>query len=248
MNFIDTCENILVNLGIKELVREYEKDRLHGFIVKDFALIACILPLAQILNSTYQWYNVDINFMTTLHIIIVFVFVLLLVIAIFINNVFIAKRNKYREAKAAIEIYLKKRFDLVPNLIATVRGYVQHEQEVLKNITTLRSQSSNQNSLAAKDQLSTQVAGMWAGLNITAEAYPDLKANDQFLNLQKELSNLEDYISAARRSYNAAVTSYNNYAEMFPMSIIALMRGFKKGELLDMAMVNSEMNIGEIIK
>ena len=166
-------------------------------------------------------------------VIITSILAILIIVGIVINNQIIAKKNRSAQAFGSIEIYLKKRFDLIPSLIATLNKYVTHEKEVLLEVTRLRSQAKNATNQNEKIEASNQLTKVMSGLNINVENYPNLKADTQFSNLQFELSDIEDQISAARRAYNAAVTDFNNKIEMFPASIVAGIRNDKTQVLLE---------------
>lgn len=173
---------------------------------------------------------------------------LLIVIGIIINNQIIAKKNRVLESFGSIDIYLKKRFDLLPNLISTLKKYLQYEQNVLLKVTELRSQAEFSEKQSEKIEVSNEITKVLGGLNLTIENYPDLKADKQFLNLQYELANIEDMLSAARRAYNASVTSYNNKIQQFPASLIAKIRKDQRQQLLIIPKkVQEELNINELI-
>jgi len=161
------------------------------------------------------------------------VLALIIISGIVLSNQIIAKKNQVAQAFGSIEIYLKKRFDLIPNLVAMLNKYLAHEKEILLKVTELRSQVKNAVEPKQKIEASNELTKMMAGLNINTESYPNLKADQQFLNLQFELTDIENHISAARRSYNAAVTSYNNKIQMFPASIVASIRKDKTETLLE---------------
>ncbi|MFW6035671.1 MAG: LemA family protein [Halanaerobiales bacterium] len=154
-----------------------------------------------------------------------------LLIFIFIYNSLIASRNRVEEAFSGIDVQLKKRYDLIPNLISTVKQYMEHEQQVLTEITELRSKAVN-GDLSTKEefQLNNELSDKLKGLNVVVEAYPDLKADESFDNLQRSLNEVESQISAARRTYNANVRAYNNKVEQFPSSLVASMKGFDRHE------------------
>lgn len=159
--------------------------------------------------------------------------VVLVLFGVLINNQIIARKNRTAQAFGSIEIFLKKRFDLIPNLVATLNKYVAHEKETLLEITQLRAKADSATNQNEKIEASNQLSTALKGLNVTVENYPNLKADTQFTNLQYELTDIEDQISASRRSYNAAVTAYNNKIEMFPASIIAAIRKDKTQILLE---------------
>ena len=151
--------------------------------------------------------------------------VLLLVIIMY--NRLVRLRNVMRKSQSSICVYLQQRFDLIPNLMNVVKGYVAHEKEVLTEITGLRAQAMTD--MKAANQLNAKMAELFA----VAESYPDLKASEQFLKLQQELSKMENQLQAARRAYNMSVNDYNTAVEMFPSSIVAAIFGFKKGDLFE---------------
>ncbi len=143
-------------------------------------------------------------------------------------NGFISRRNKMRNALASIDVQLKKRWDLVPQLVETVRGYASHEKEVFENVTKARRgieavESSSRERFNYEQDLG---AGL-ARVMILAEDYPDLKAGEQFLNLQRNLTEVESQIAASRRAFNAAVMAWNQRVEMFPSSIMAGVLNFE---------------------
>ncbi len=151
--------------------------------------------------------------------------VLLLLTIVGIFNSLIAKKNQVKKVFGGLDALLKKRWDLIPNLVATVSRYARHEAEVLENLTKLRSQGQNPSEAANTDVQLTRALG---GLRVAVENYPDLKANQNFLQLQGSLNEVEEQISAGRRAYNAAVEEYNNALEMFPSNMFAAMMGLKK--------------------
>jgi LemA family protein len=149
-----------------------------------------------------------------------------------VYNGLVKSRMQTREAWSQIDVQLKRRNDLIPNLIETVKGYAKYEGDTLAKVTQLRQQvaqaSSPAEAMAASDALSRQVAGIFA----VAENYPDLKANTNFMQLQEELTNTENKISYARQLYNSVTSNYNVKLETFPTNVIAGMFGFKQAEFL----------------
>ena len=172
----------------------------------------------------------------------------LIVLGITINNQIIAKKNRTTQAFGSIEIYLKKRFDLIPNLVAMLNKYLAHEKEILLKVTELRTKVEKAQKPQEKIEASNQLSKVMGGLNINVENYPDLKADTQFMNLQFELSDIEDQISAARRAYNACVTDYNNKIQMFPASIIAGIRKDQPHTLLEIPKAEQkEVNVNQLL-
>lgn len=170
-------------------------------------------------------------------IIALIVLVVLLLIGVGLYNSLIGKKNQVTNAFSAIDVMLKKRFDLLPNLIETVKQYTTYEGGLLQKVVELRSKVMNGNiSNQEKLEIDTQLSTSMKGLMVNVENYPDLKANQNFLNLQSTWTESEEQIAAARRTYNASVTDYNNAIMMFPGSIIAGMMNYQAINVL----VNTE--------
>ena len=148
-------------------------------------------------------------------------------------NTLVGLRNTCKEAFSTMDVYLKKRWDLIPNLVETVKGYAKHEKSTLEDVVKARntylSASTPEDQLKADGQLTKAVNKLFA----LAESYPDLKANESFLSLQKELTTCEEKITYARQFYNDSVLSYNNKIELFPSSIIASMFHFEKEKFFE---------------
>lgn len=141
-------------------------------------------------------------------------------------NGFVTMRNRVNEAWADIDTQLKRRYDMIPNLVETVRGYMAHEKEVFEKVAQLRTQAMSAGSLDQKAQAEGQFSQALKSLFAVAENYPELKANQNFLELQRELVDTEDKIQAARRFYNGGVRDYNTAIEQFPGMLIARAFGF----------------------
>ncbi len=154
------------------------------------------------------------------------------VIAIY--NDLVRKRQMVEEAWSGIDVQLKRRHDLIPNLVETVKGYAKHERETLENVTRARARAMDartpEERMKAEQDLSRALLNLFA----VAEAYPDLKANENFLHLQKELSAIEDEIQLARRYYNATVREYNIAIQTFPRNIVASIFGFREYQYFEM--------------
>jgi LemA protein len=162
--------------------------------------------------------------------------IILLVIIIYfsIYNSLVAVRNHCDEAWANIDTELKRRHDLIPNLVATVKGYASHEREVLTKVTELREACiKTPDATAQHAQMEGKLASALQSLMVRLEAYPELKANRNFLDLQKELTNTEDRIQAALRFYNGNVRENNTKVEMFPSNMVAGISGFAKREYFE---------------
>ena len=166
-------------------------------------------------------------------IIIVAVVVLLAFMCIGIYNSLIKLRNNRENAFANIDVQLKQRHDLIPQLVATVKGYAQHEKELLTRVTEARAAAMQATGINDKIQAENQLSSALAGLKVSLEAYPDLKANQNFLQLQGEISDIENKIAATRRYFNTATRELNNKVETFPSNILAGMFGFHKEPMFE---------------
>jgi LemA protein len=174
-------------------------------------------------------------------IIIVIIIALIIFWLIGVYNRIIRLRNRRQNAFADIDVQLRQRHDLVPQLVDTVKGYATHERELLTRITEARTAAINASSIDDKIRTENQLTQALQGLKIAVEAYPDLKANQNFLQLQEELSDVENKLAAARRFFNAATTEYNNSIETFPANVIAGNFGFKREVMFDLGERRAEM-------
>ncbi len=163
--------------------------------------------------------------------------IILIVIFWFVGiyNSLVKLRNQIKNAWAQIDVQLKRRHDLIPNLLETVKGYMKHEREILENITKYRSQAMESNGVDKKAEAEGLLSSALGQLKIAVENYPDLKANQNFLALQEELTSTENKISFSRQNYNDQVLFYNNKIEMFPSNIVAGMFNFKKGDFFEVS-------------
>jgi LemA protein len=160
--------------------------------------------------------------------IILAVVVILVILLVGMYNSLVRLRNQVKNAWAQIDVQLKRRYDLIPNLIETVKGYMKHEKETLENVTRMRAQAMDASGVAEKGMAEGKLSAALGQFKIAVENYPDLKANQNFLALQEELTSTENKISFARQNYNDQVLFFNNKTEVFPSNIIAGMFGFKK--------------------
>lgn len=165
--------------------------------------------------------------------IILGILVILIFFVIGAYNALVRLRNQVKNAWAQIDVQLKRRHDLIPNLIETVKGYMVHERETLTKITEARSNAMSANTVGEKAQAEGVLSGMLGKLQVAIEAYPDLKANQNFMALQEELTSTENKLSFARQAYNDQVLNYNNKTQVFPSNIIAGMFNFKEGEFFE---------------
>ncbi|RME30242.1 LemA family protein [Candidatus Parcubacteria bacterium] len=150
-------------------------------------------------------------------------------------NQLVSMRNRVQEAWSDIEVQLKRRYDLIPNLVETVKGYMQHERETLERVTAQRAAAMQAGSLQEKAQAENMLTETLKSLFAVAEQYPDLKANQNFLELQRELSDTENKLQAARRFYNSVAQEYNTAAQSIPTNIVALLAGFTPSEYFELA-------------
>ena len=154
--------------------------------------------------------------------------VVLAVVAILIYNGFVTKRNAVGFACAGIDVQLKKRFDLVPMLVSAVKAYMLHERETLERVAALRTKAVARGTPPAEQlRISDQLTPALHGIVAQVENYPQLRASEQFLLLQRNMSEVEEQLSAARRAYNAAVMEYNTATQIFPSNLFAALFGFK---------------------
>lgn len=150
-------------------------------------------------------------------------------IAVFIYNSLISKKNQVENIFGSVDTILKKRFDLIPNLVASVSQYMEHEKSTLEKVTELRSQAMKPDiSNDQKVALDAKLTAALGSVTIAMEAYPELKANENVIHLQRSLNEIEEQLSAARRAYNQAVTDLNNAIEMFPTNLVANSMGLTR--------------------
>jgi LemA protein len=164
----------------------------------------------------------------TFTIILLIAVIFLAVFAVSIYNSLIGLRNQVKNAWSQIDVQLKRRHDLIPNLIETVKGYMNHERATLENITNARSKAVSAQGVSEKAQAEAQLTEAIGKFNLVVENYPDLKANQNFLALQEELTSTENKISFSRQNYNDQVLFFNNKIQMFPSNIVANIFGFKE--------------------
>ena len=153
--------------------------------------------------------------------VIVLIAVIIICWAIAVRNNFVRMRNTSEEAFATIDVYLKKRYDLIPNLVETVKGYAKHESRTLEEVIKARNNAASATTTAEKIEADAQLSNAIKSINIVAERYPDLKANTNFQNLMNELRNIEAELANSRKYYNGTVKVFNTEKDIFPKSIIA---------------------------
>lgn len=164
---------------------------------------------------------------------IVGVLLVLLTLVIIMLNSFVRLNNKVNESFATMDVYLKKRWDLIPNLVETVKGYAKHEKDTLEEVVKLRSGDYDKLSNNQKIKTNEKVTQGISKIMALAESYPDLKANENFVNLAKDLTKVEDEIAQSRKYYNATVRVFNNRVQVFPNNILAKLFGYKAKKMFE---------------
>ncbi|MDP4262351.1 MAG: LemA family protein [Bacteroidota bacterium] len=167
-------------------------------------------------------------------IIVIAIIVIIAIWTVSLYNSLVRLRNRRQNAFADIDVQLRQRHDLVPQLVETVKGYAIHERELLQKITEARSAAISATTINDKITAEQQLSSVLQGLKVQVEAYPDLKANQNFLRLQDELSDIENKLAAVRRFFNGATTEYNNAVESFPGNLIARNFGFNREIFFDL--------------
>ena len=175
--------------------------------------------------------------------IILAIVVVLILFIIKLYNDLVGLREKVKNAWSQIDVQLQRRFDLIPNLVETVKGYMEHESEVLTKVTDLRSSWANAETIKEKSALDTELSGALKTIMAVSENYPDLKANQNFSQLQEELQNTENKISFSRQFYNDITTKYNIKLEVVPSNIIASLFHFKPEELFEAESEEARKNV-----
>ena len=165
--------------------------------------------------------------------VLIIVIVLAGLILIGLYNSLVSSRNRVQEAWSDIEVQLKRRYDLIPNLVETVKGYTKQESSVLENVTKARTLAMNAGSMQERLKDENMLSGALKSLFAVSESYPDLKSSQNFMQLQGDLTDTEDKIQAARRFYNGNVRDFNTKIQTFPGNVIASMFGFAKSEFFD---------------
>ena len=176
--------------------------------------------------------------MSTTTIVILVIVLLLVIWAVSIYNNLVKLRNNRENAFANIDVQLKQRYDLIPQLVSTVKGYATHEREVLERVTAARSAAMGATTVNEKVQADNMMTSALAGLKVSLEAYPELKANQNFMQLQSEIADIENKLAAVRRFFNSATRELNNAMETFPGNIFAKMFGFSRQPMFEVPQEN----------
>lgn len=172
--------------------------------------------------------------------VIILLILILLIFIIAMYNSFIKLNNKVNEAFATMDVYLKKRWDLIPNLIEIVKGYAKHEKETLKSMIDLRNSAYDNTSMTEKISANETLAKGLSKIMMLAEAYPDLKANQNFLDLSSKLTKIEEDIANSRKYYNAVVRLFNDKVQMFPSNLLAGILGYRAKQMFEASTVERE--------
>jgi len=160
------------------------------------------------------------------------VLIVVILVLVLMYNSLVSKKNQVENIFASVDTVLKKRYDLIPNLVASVSKYMEHEKSLLNEVTKLRSDANKPNiSDEQKIALDAKVSSALGSIMVAVENYPELKANENVMHLQRSLNEVEEQISAARRAYNQAVTDYNNAIEMIPTNFMASAMAYKRKEV-----------------
>jgi len=174
--------------------------------------------------------------------------VIVLLLVLIYNNL-VGKKNQVANAFSSIDVLLKKRFDLIPNLTKTVKRYMQHESDVLTQVTDMRTKALSGHMTDAETvDMDQKVSSALGKIMLVAENYPELKASETFVNLQASLNEVEEQISAARRAYNASVKDYNNALEMFPSNMVARLMGYQEKVFFEIdAREAQPLDVGQLL-
>jgi LemA protein len=167
-------------------------------------------------------------------IVVIVLLVLAVLFVVGIYNSLVRLRNQVKNSWSQIDVQLKRRHDLIPNLMETVKGYMKHERETLESVTNARARAMSAEGVGERAKAESELSGAMAKFFLVVENYPDLKANQNFLNLQEELTATENRIAFSRQAYNDQVLLYNNKIQMFPSNIIAGMFSFKEWEFFEL--------------
>ena len=168
---------------------------------------------------------------------------LLAVIVAGMYNSFVVLRNDVEEGYSTMDVYLKKRYDLIPNLVETVKGYAKHEKETLTKVIEARNLAMSSNNVEEKIKNENALSGTLTSLFALSENYPDLKANQNFIDLQEQLKSVEQDIANARKYYNGVVKVYNNKIQVFPSNLFAGMFGFTKKPMFEVEDAEMRKNV-----
>lgn len=188
------------------------------------------------------------DFLLTVVGILVVVAVVFAIWLIAVYNNLVRKRNDVENGFSGMDVQLRKRYDMIPNLVATVQNYATHEQETLTRVTALRNQAVKGDlSMGDKLKLDSEMSKLMSGIMVAVEDYPELKASEQYMNLQRNITEMESQISAARRAFNAVVLAYNNAIQVFPTVLVASLFNFTRSNMFENSEVErANPNVNEL--
>lgn len=175
--------------------------------------------------------------------VVVLLAVIIVCWAIGARNSFVTLKNKVEEAFATIDVYLKKRYDLIPNLVETVKGYAKHESETLEKVIAARNNAASATTTSEKIEANANLSNAIKSINVVAERYPELKANANFMDLSNQLKGIEAELANARKYYNAMVKTFNTDKDLFPKSIIAKRMGLEKFPYFELDSAEERKNV-----
>lgn len=175
--------------------------------------------------------------------IVLFMIIFIISWYISVRNKFVRLKNQYEEAWALIDVYLKKRFDLIPNLVETVKGYAKHESETLTNVIQARNQAQGATTTAEKIEANAQLSQAIRNFNVVMEKYPELKANTNFMDLSNQLKSIESELANSRKYYNATVKTFNTQKDIFPASIVANRMALEKQPYFEITNEEERQNV-----
>jgi len=174
---------------------------------------------------------------------------IIVLVLILMYNSLVSKKNQVENIFGSIDALLKKRRDLIPNLVESVKAYMKHEKNILEKITELRSRAEKSSDENEKMNYENQISSLLGKILVNVENYPELKANENVMHLQMTLTEIEEQISAARRAYNQAVTDYNNVIEMIPTNFMAKFMGYQRKNVFEISESEREnINVGDLFK
>ncbi len=180
--------------------------------------------------------------------IIIFLVIVLVLLVLLTYNKFVKLNNRVDEAFSTMDVYLKKRWDLIPNIVDTVKGYAKHEKSVFEEIVKLRNSSYDNMNSDEKIDINNKLSYGIDNVMMIAERYPELKSNENFMDLSKQLTKNEDDIANARKFYNANVRKFNDFVQVFPNNIVAMLFGYKKKNMFEIKEIernNVQINLSE---
>ncbi|ACM93312.1 LemA protein [Nautilia profundicola AmH] len=174
---------------------------------------------------------------------------IIVLVLILMYNSLVSKKNQVENIFGTIDVLLKKRRDLIPNLVESVKAYMKHEKDILEKITELRSRAEKSSDENEKMNYENQISSLLGKILVNVENYPELKANENVMHLQMTLTEIEEQISAARRAYNQAVTDYNNAIEMIPTNFMAKFMGYQRKNVFEISESEREnIDVGDLFK